>query len=340
MTKYLLLFYFVFLIGCSRDRPRVVLYSAQDKEFAEGILSDFEKSSKIETAIKYDTEANKSVSLYEEIVREGNRPRCDVFWNNEIINTIRLEKLGLLEPLDFENRDSYSDWTRPKSQCWQAFAARARVLIVNTDRLKEADFPKSILDLTEPKWKGKLAMAKPMFGTTATHAACLFEALGEERAKQFFTQLKANDIAVLAGNKQVAERVAAGDFVAGLTDSDDAIEEFDRKRPVKLLFLDREAHPQFPNLGTLLIPNTIMVLKNRPHPMQAKMLVDAILNPQTEDRLATHGGFQVPLQKDSKAKLHETLLHANELRRMNVSFEKAADRWDDVQRFLRDTFAR
>ena len=340
MIRILLVSILACSLGCARTAPRVVLYCAQDKEFAKEILADFDKSAKIEVAVKYDTEANKSVSLYEEIAREGSRPRCDVFWNNEIVNTIRLERLGLLEPFDFEHRDSYPDWTRPESKCWQAFAARARILIVNTDKVKMAEFPQSILDLADPKWKGRIAMAKPMFGSTATHAACLFEAIGEDRAKQFFTDLKKNDVAILAGNKQVAERVAAGDFALGLTDSDDAIEEYDQKRPVKLHFLDQNAHLQYPKLGTLLIPNTVSVMKNRPDPEQAKALVNELLNPQTEDRLARKGGFQIPLQKNSQVKLHETLTEIRTVRRMDVRFEKAADRWEDVQKFLRDIFAR
>jgi iron(III) transport system substrate-binding protein len=336
--KYLCLLLLALLSGCGKSPDRAVLYCAQDMEYAQEILSSFEKETGIPVATKFDTEANKSVSLFEELVQEAKRPRCDVFWNNEIINTIRLERKGLLDRM--EPDPNYPAWTRSESGCWQAFAARGRILIVNTEKLKEADYPKSILDLTDPKWKSKLAMAKPQFGTTATHAACLFEVLGEEGAQAFFNGLKVNDITILAGNKQVAERVARGDFAAGLTDTDDAIEEYNDKRPVKLLYLDQEAHPKYPALGTLFIPNTICILKNRPNPENAQKLVKFLLNPGTEDKLALKGGFQIPLSTASQAKLHETLKRPDQVRRMEVSFEKSADRWESVQQFLRDTFAR
>src|SRR5262245_11528271 len=83
--------------GCGTSRPRVVLYCAQDQEFAEGVLGEFTQRSGTEVATKFDTEADKSVSLYRELVKEKDRPRCDVFWNNEILSTIRLQRQGLLE---------------------------------------------------------------------------------------------------------------------------------------------------------------------------------------------------------------------------------------------------
>src|SRR5262245_48325351 len=87
------------LSGC-RSRRRVVLYCSQDRDFAVPALEQFTRGSGVEVSPKFDSEANKSVGLYEEIVAEGDHPRCDVFWNNEILNTLRLQKQGLLEPYD------------------------------------------------------------------------------------------------------------------------------------------------------------------------------------------------------------------------------------------------
>src|SRR5262249_17523180 len=75
------------LSGCA-SKPRVVLYCSQDREFAQGILDDFTRETGLEVTPKFDTEANKSVGNYTEIVAEKGRPRCDVFWNNEVLNTI------------------------------------------------------------------------------------------------------------------------------------------------------------------------------------------------------------------------------------------------------------
>src|SRR5262245_34622116 len=172
--------------GCGRSNPRVVLYCAQDREFAEEILPDFTRQRGLEAIPKYDIESEKSVGLALEIGREKNRPRCDVHWNNEILWTIRLQREGLLEPYASPSATPYPSFAKAKDDTWHAFAERARVLLINTNLLpKPEDRPRSLLDLIEPRWKGKLVMAKPNFGTSATQAACLFQVLGAEKAKQF-----------------------------------------------------------------------------------------------------------------------------------------------------------
>src|SRR5579871_3332542 len=191
--------------GCSSSKSRVVLYCAQDQEFAELVFDDFRKQTGLTIAPHYDTEANKSVSIYEELVREKDRPRCDVHWNNEILSTIRLQRQGLLEPYVSPAGKPYPNWTKATDHTWQAFAARARVLLVNTKMVPEGDRPRSILDLTDARWKGKVAMAKPQFGTTATQTACLYEVLGPDVAEKFYRDLAANDVRIVPGNKQAAE---------------------------------------------------------------------------------------------------------------------------------------
>ena len=90
------------------------------------------------------------------------------------------------------------------------------------------------------KWKGRIGIAKPLFGTTATHAACLFAAWGDDKAAAFFKGLKANDARFLSGNKQVAQAVGSGQLAFGLTDTDDAVGEIDAGSPVEIVYPDRE----------------------------------------------------------------------------------------------------
>lgn len=331
----------VLLIGCHKSESRVVVYCAQDCEFAEGLFNNFENDSKLAIAPKFDTEANKSVSLAAELEREAGRPRCDVHWNNEIIGTIRLARQGIYEPYESPNAEAFPDWTRPANKTWQAFAARARILIVNKKLLpNEDEWPNSLLDLADPKWKGKIAMAKPQFGTSATQAACLLEVLGPDTAKKFYRGLKVNGVTLVAGNKQVAEGVGRGDFAVGLTDTDDALIEVNEGKPAAIVFPDRNGNPAHPRMGTLYIPNTVALIKGSPNPEGARKLIDYLLRPETESRLAEGGGFQIPLNSNVKAKLPPALLTPSQVKPMAVDFEKAADLWEETQAFLRDEFAR
>ena len=142
------------LPACSnyvKPSDRVVVYSAQDEEFAARVFGDFSTDSALTVAPKYDTEANKSVSLAAELAQEAGRPRCDVHWNNEVIGTIRLAREGVYEPYESPAAAPFPEWTRPGYRTWQAFASRARVIIVNTKLVPDVvDRPRSLLDHLRP----------------------------------------------------------------------------------------------------------------------------------------------------------------------------------------------
>src|SRR4051794_16213040 len=76
----------------------VVVYTALDREFSEPILDAYAKRAGLRVVPKFDVESTKTVGLTNLIVAESVRTRCDLFWNNEILNTIRLKDKGLLAP--------------------------------------------------------------------------------------------------------------------------------------------------------------------------------------------------------------------------------------------------
>ena len=340
-----ILFSLTTLAGCFSEKPRVVLYCAQDKEFADDILEQFHKQTGIEATPKFDTEADKSVSLYVELVKEKERPRCDVFWNNEPVSTIRLQRQGLLEPYDSPLAVPYPASAKDKDHYWTAFAARARVLLVNTDLVKEADRPTSLLELTSAKWKGRVAMSRPQFGTSATQAACLFEVLGSEKAKKYYQDLRANGVQISPGNKQAAEWVGAGRTPAGeeiavaVTDTDDSLEEIKAGSHVAIIFPDRD-EVAGSRMGTLFLPNTVAIIRGCPNSDGAKKLVNFLLSPEMEKQLAEADSHQIPLNPEVKATLPDVIENGRTAHPMAVNFEKAADMWAEVQSFLRDEFAR
>ncbi len=324
-------------VGCGRPAGtggrELVVYSAQDREFAEPILVDYGREAGVDIRFKFDVESTKTVGLTKLLIQEAARPRCDLFWNNEILNTLRLRQKGLLSAWEPPNAADIPDEFKAKDGTWYGFAARARILIVNTRLVAEADRPSGLADLVAPRWKGKVGIAKPLFGTTATHAACLFAAWGDDRAKAFFADLKRNDVQVLSGNKQVATAVASGQLAFGLTDTDDAIGEVDQGRPVAIIYPDRKPD----QLGTLFIPNVLAIPINAPHPVEAKALGNALLGPDVEARLARGPSAQIPLNRRTDAPPRvETprTVHA-----MPADFEAAARIWDRVYAYLTDEFA-
>ncbi len=326
--------------GCSTSPvSQVTVYSALDREFAEPVLRAYEKSNGVRVLAKYDVESTKTVGLTNlimseaEAARGSGHVRCDLFWNNEILNTLRLKQRGLLAPFHPKNAGDLPEPFRADDGTWYGFAAHARILVVNTKRVAESDRPRSINDLIDPKWKGKIAIAKPLFGTTATHAACLFAAWGDVKARGYFDALKSNGVQVLSGNKQVAQAVGSGQALLGLTDTDDAMGEIDAGSPVLIVYPDRGAD----ELGTLFIPNTLAILKGSTHPRAAEALADHLLSPEVEKALAEGPSAQIPLLKTTRARSRvETPLTVHP---MNADFEAAAKLWDQVASFLAERFA-
>jgi iron(III) transport system substrate-binding protein len=322
------------MAGCfTTPQDEVVVYAALDKEFSAPILDDFQSATDIQVQAKYDVESTKTVNLVNAILQEQNRPRCDLFWNNEILNTLRLEKAGLLTPFEFPGSQDWPAAFRSPNRTWYGFAARARVLLVNTKQVNEQDWPTSVTDLADPRWKGKCGLAKPLFGTTATHAAVLFATWEDQRAETFFRAVRGNAL-VLSGNKQVALAVSSGQLAWGLTDTDDAHIEKMQGQPVAIVFPDQAAE----QMGCLLIPNTIAIIKGSPHPEHAQNLAAYLYDAKNgvEERLAIGPSAQVPVNPEVKA---EQGIIPKNLKTLDVDFEAAAGKWDTAAAFMRDEFA-
>jgi len=319
---------------CTRARRSVVIYTALDQVFSEPLFEPFERQTGVRVLAVYDTEAVKTVGLFNRIRLEADsgRVRCDVFWNNEILNTLRLHRLGLLRPLHPANAEPFPEQFKAADGTWYGFAARARVLLVNTEQVAEPEQPSSMFELAEPRWRGKLAMAKPLFGTTATHAACLFAALGPERARHWFKQLKDNQVRIMPGNKQSALAVSDGTVALGLTDTDDAVIEVEKGRPVRIVYLDSEPD----QLGTLFLPNTVCSLAGCPHPAEADLLVNYLLSPQVEVALATGPSAQIPLNPN--VKVQARVATPKTVKPMDVDFAAALDHWDQAMKYMAELF--
>lgn len=312
-----------------------MVYSALDEEFAFPILNAFERSTDHQTGVisKFDVESTKTVGLVNLIIAEQEVPNCDLFWNNEIMHTVRLQKLGLLQPRKWNVDPAYPTDMIASDGSWCGFAARARVLIVNTDLIKNpADYPTSVAELADPKWAKQCAMARPLFGTTATHFAVLREIQGRSETIDQLNKIRDNAL-ILSGNKQVALAVSSGRVAWGLTDTDDAIIEKDNGRPVAIVFPDQASDQP----GALRIPNTVAVLRNAPHRVAAGMLADYLVRPETEDRLAMGDSSQLPISRGSK--FPPRVLPEQPVRWMHANFESAADGWEAWAGELQALFA-
>ena len=126
------------------------------------------------------------------------------------------------------------------------------------------------MELTNDHWRGKLALAYPQFGTTATHFHLLRQFWGDAVWTSWCHGLAANKPILVDGNSMVVKMVARGEALLGLTDSDDIADGQREGLPIAPCPMTEE---------TLLIPNTIGMIRGARHPEAAQQLFDYL---QTE----------------------------------------------------------
>jgi iron(III) transport system substrate-binding protein len=206
------------------------------------------------------------------------------------------------------------------------------VILYNTRLLRADEAPRSVLDLAAPRYRGRVAIANPLFGTTATHVAALFARLGSARAKEFLSALKANEVQVAAGNAMARNLVADGEVAICLTDTDDANGALLKAKPVALVYPDQEDG----GLGTLVIPNTVALVRGAPHPEAARKLIEFLASAEVEERLARSKAAQMPLRDGIEP--HSALFDLRRIRRMEVDWNEVARQAEESAEFVRSDF--
>jgi iron(III) transport system substrate-binding protein len=323
----------LFVAACGQ--ADVTIYCALDQVHSGPFIRKFEEKTGLTVKAQYDLEAVKTVGLVNRIVDEESNPKCDVFWNNELVHTVRLKKMGLLAPYQSPSAADIPDRFKDAEGYWTGFAARARVLILNTD-LATATFPDqgawptATKDLLDPKWKGQVGMAKPLAGTTLTHMSVLWSMKGPDFVKAFWTGFTENGGKMATGNANLMKLVSDGRYTFGYTDTDDCRKAQLEGKPVKRIFPDQALDGDV--VGCLVIPNSVSLIKNGPNPENGKALIDFILSIEVEEALANGPSAQMPVRKSVPRP--DYVKSAEELVTMDVDWEKVADAVEPANAWL------
>lgn len=294
----------LFALGCSRTppAPSVVLYVSADEYVAREVIAAFEARHAIQVEVVTDTEATKTTGLVQRLRAEADNPRSDVFWSSEIFQTIELAEEGVLVE---HVSDVTADWPRDfrdGRRRWFGFGSRARVIVYNTERVTPEEVPDSWLDLTAPRWKDRLVMADPRFGTTGGHLAAMMAfwegQLGRGYYESYLLSLAKNGMRFLpSGNAGVVEAVALGEADVGMTDTDDVWAAQARGLKVDLVYPSHVPTGVGRGVGTLLIPNTVGRVKGGPNPDRAAVLIDFLLSEEVERILAESVSHNIPVRE-------------------------------------------
>jgi len=314
--------------GCAGCNDReVVVYTSVDQVFSSPVFRYCEEVIGLRVRAGFDTEETKSTGMVNRLIAEGAHPQADVFWSNDPVRPLLLARRGLVEPYRPRLARRLPAAFRSEDGLWTGLAARARVLLVNTDRVQSDAMPTSIRDLADPRWRGQIAIANPLFGTTTMHVAALFATWGDDQARRFLQALKDNQVRVASSNGEVKRLVVSGEVAFGLTDTDDAHEAVSSGAHVRVVYPDQDG------MGTLVMPTVVVLIRGGPHPQAGRKLIDCLVSEEVERRMA-ESAAHMPLLPD--VAVPEGVRRVESIRAMEVDYRAVSDEMERIQPWLRE----
>ncbi len=198
--------------GSSASSDALTVYSGQHVQTTQALVAAFEKQTGITVNVRSDDED----VLADQIVTEGARSPADVYVTENSPPLQYLASRGLLAAVDPSTLANTPPRFNSPDGRWVGVSARVSVMVYNTSQLRPSELPSSVMDLADPSWKGKIAIAgaetdfQPII-TSIVHAH------GEEAALQWLEGVKAN-----AGshsypdNETVTSEVNSGQVALGV----------------------------------------------------------------------------------------------------------------------------
>lgn len=302
------------LVGCSAGDGKhdsVTVYVSADEQIAREVFSAFTIKTGIEVEWVGDTESSKNTSLVQRLIREKDRPIADVFWSSEILGTIRLANQGIFSSCDSKITRMWPMQYRDTEFRWFGFSPRARVIAYNPNVVSEEELPKTWWEY------GDAAIADPRFGTTSTHVAVMAEFPAQ--SKLLFETMEMKPL--LGGNAATVQAVIDGSVLYAMTDTDDVHAAIERGYSISM-FMPR--HHNRKGGGTLMIPNTVGIIKGCNQPELAREFLNYLLSDEVATLLAQSTSHNIPIQPNVAKNFPELVIEDP----LDVNFQEVSLRYE------------
>ena len=269
--------------GSSGDGDALTLYSGRIAPILDPAVKQYEEASGFEVKTRY----GDSPSLAATIVEEAENSPADVFFAQDAGSLDAVEKAGLLLELPADILSRVDKGFQSRDGAWVGVTGRSRVIAYGPD-VERDELPDSPLELTEPKWKGRVGWA-PTNASMQGYVTALRLVEGEDVAKRWLEGMVANDTQVYDSNIPVRDAIAEGEIDLGLINHYYVAEAKaeDPDYPVNVHF------PQ-DDLGSLVNVAGVGILAASEHKDQALAFVRQMLSAQTQ-RYFSESSKEYPL---------------------------------------------
>ncbi len=251
----------------------LVLYSGRSLSLVKPLIEKFEKASKIKVKVR-DGDSGELAAL---LIEEGDKSPADVFWAQDADSLAQVEAAGLLAPLPAGLADRVDPGFRGQSAHWVPLSGRARVLAYNPAQLPADQLPKSVFDLTDPRFKGKIGWA-PTNASFQGFVTALRVAKGEEAAEAWLRGVMANEPKAYPKNTPIIHALANGEIALGLPNHYYLLKEKakDPNYPVSQTFFAAG------DLGNLVNVAGAGVVKTSKRTAEAKAFIEYLLTVEAQ----------------------------------------------------------
>ncbi|WP_055715057.1 iron ABC transporter substrate-binding protein [Streptomyces torulosus] len=189
----------------------LVIYTGRNEKLVKPILDKLEKAVGADVEVRY----GDSAELAAQILEEGDRTKAGLFFSQDAGALGALSREGMLAKLPQASLDKVDKAYRSGEGDWVGLSGRVRVIAYNPDRVGADEVPDSVHDVVKPEWKGKVGFA-PTNASFQAFVTGMRVLEGDEAARKWLEDLKANGAKTYANNLATLDAVEAGEVSLGL----------------------------------------------------------------------------------------------------------------------------
>lgn len=268
--------------GSSRS---IVLYNGQHLQLTQALVAAFEKESGVSVRLR----TNDSLVLATQMLQEGGASPADVYLSENSPELETLSERGRLARLPASILHQAAGAYRAPRGDWVPVALRIGGLVYEPSLLPRRQLPSSVLDLAQPRWKGKVAIA-PTDSDFPPVVAAVLATYGTKTAQAWLAGLKRN-AQTYQDEEAVAAAVNRGDVASGLINQYYWYRERLQTRGAlhsRLYFFPGH------DPGSITNISGIGVLASSRHKAQAEQFIRFLVGPTGQKILAASDDFEYP----------------------------------------------
>jgi iron(III) transport system substrate-binding protein len=309
--------------GCtaaSDNSKDLIVYSGRNKKLVSPILEQASKDLNLDIKVRYGKTSELTIALLE----EGENSKVDVFLGQDAGALGALEQNLRTQPIPSEILDEVDSRFRSPTGNWIGVSGRARVVDYNTNLVKESELPKDVWELTQPKWRGKVAWA-PTNGSFQSFVTGMRIKEGDEKTLEWLKAMKANDVKKYGNNTSIVKALGRGEVHLGLVNHYylPRFTKDDPDFPVAHHFTNGDA-------GAMINVAGLAILKSTDQPEDAQKFIQYMISPAAQKYFASETN-EYPLANGVEA--DKSLVPLDKLNPPNIDLSKL-DSLDETLKLL------